>query len=402
MELFSAVQLAAHTSGVGVQSLVMVSMASAVLFVELPRRFDDSSAGIMGPKALAKSGAHMVSRCLPESGGFLLVVTAALLLRLHAPMFLSMTVAGRAGIVDPLDEQIWQEIVSEWPVLYGADTLLGFQAMLRLFVLVVATLRTLSFRSGGGADTESRSTPLSGMACALALSAMLARVALNTQDKNYWLEGPLGFELPLACEMAMVPLLSALAFAAARRASAAGVAGGVAGVAAVVSAATVWASQHYLNLADNPSIDRLFTLAHTLEVLAALGFLCSSVRTFFAPKGKGKVTASTVFIHVMMPLQQGLAAYFFLTSTPPDAMKASVGLGRPWCLLIIGNLVALGAYLFAAAMALASYLIRIDGDEESGQATTGSSNAIDLEQPLASAEPGSQEKEMVIREAIYL
>merc|ERR1719277_1039246 len=108
----------------------------------------------------------------------------------------------------------------------------------------------------------------------------------------------------------MVPLLTGLALGTVQKTPGLAI--------ATVGAAVLWASQHYLSLAADVNIDRLYTLAHTLEILASFAFLYSTVHAFF--KNVGNITASMAFMYVIMPFQQGLAVYFFLTANTPDSM----------------------------------------------------------------------------------
>jgi len=346
MEIISAIQVAAHTSGFGMEACVGVAMAVTMLGVEMPRRFGLPSVGDVRPTVLAKSCVRATAACLPEIGGVTLVASAAVFLR-----FWNAVAPSRYP--DPVDQQVWETILREWPILNGADTLLGFQAMLRLFILLTLVLRTCG-KWGKRTESERKedapSMPFSGMAAMFTLAAMIARVTLTTSTGNYEVDGPLGAQLPVTCEMAMVPLLTALVLKTATKMPAAA-------AAAATGAASWWASQHYLNFAENPSIDSLYTLAHVLEIFASLAFLSSTVCKFFGSKRKGSFTASAIFVYIMMAVQQSLAAYYYLNAWDAETWRAITGAGRPACILLAGNLMALGAYLVAAAMFLASYLV---------------------------------------------
>merc|ERR1712130_976579 len=125
-----------------------------------------------------------------------------------------------------------------------------------------------------------------------------------------------------------------------------------------MGAATAWvgttawfASFHYLNLASNPDAYKLFTLAHALEFVAAIAFLINTIVVHCGSRAV-KGCASAGFMHLVMPVQAALGAYFFLTAFEPDA--GLVGSGRPFCLLVWSNILQLGAYIIAAAFFIAS------------------------------------------------
>jgi len=127
-------------------------------------------------------------------------------------------------------------------------------------------------------------------------------------------------------------------------------------------AVTAWfASFHYLNLASNPDADKLFTLAHALELAAALAFLCNTIVAHCGTEAS-KGSASAGFMHLVMPFQAALGAYYFLTAFEPN--PALVGSGRPYCLLVWSNLLQLGAYLIAAAFFIASQFVFKDSSTE--------------------------------------
>jgi len=294
---------------------------------------------------------------MPDIGGVTLIVSVAVFLRFF-------NAVSPSQYADPVDQQLWATIIQEWPILNGADTLLGFQAMLRLFMYLAIVLRTCSKWGKSSKSDSEEESPISGMSAMFTLAGIIARVTLSTSTMNYEVDGPLGGNLPVACEMAMVPLMTMLALKTAKKMPAAV-------VAAAISAATWLASQHYLNFAENPSIDRLYTLAHVLEILASLAFLSATVYNFFGPKRKGSFTASAIFTYIIIAVQQGLAAYYFLNAWDAETWRSITGAGRPACILLAGSLMALGAYLVAAAMFLASYLANADCDSNTTAPAAG-------------------------------
>lgn len=348
MDVISAIQVAAHTSGFGIQAFVGVAMAATMLAVEMPQRFGLPSASEVSPGVMVKSIARAAGSCIPDLGGIALIVSVAVFLRVWNPV-------SPSHYADPVDQQIWADIIKDWPILNGADTLLGFQAMLRLFMYLAIVLRTCSKWGKLAKSDSTEESPISGMSAMFALAGMTARVTLCTNTTFYELDGPLGANLPVACEMAMVPLVTMLALKTAKKLPAAT-------VAAATGAAAWVASQNYLNFAANPSLDRLYTLAHVLELLGAFAFLYATVYNFFGTKRKGAFTASAIFTYIVVAVQQGLAAYYYLNAWDAETWRAITGAGRPACILLLGNLMSLGAYLVAAAMFLASYLVNADCD----------------------------------------
>merc|ERR1719215_1600158 len=73
-------------------------------------------------------------------------------------------------------------------------------------------------------------------------------------------------------------------------------------------------------------------------------------------------SASAGFMHLVMPFQAALAAYYFLTAFEPH--PSLVGSGRPFCLLVWANLLQLGAYLAAAALYTASHFVFWDRSQD--------------------------------------
>jgi hypothetical protein len=359
MDVFSAIQVASYTSGIGIQGLVGIVAGCAVICVELPKRFDNAHEAAYTPRALAKGCAHVAVRCMPEVTGLMLITGTAFLFRMFGFSQFNST---------PVEAEVWQGLVHEWPILHGSDTLLGFQAMLRLLVLFAVVFRMKGKGTTNG--EEAPRAPLSGMAAIFALAGMIARVSLSLQTHGYWLDGPLGQGLEVMYETAMVPLLTVLAYGAAKKSPIT--------ATAAIGGAALWASRHYLNFAEHESLDRLFTLAHTLEVLSAFALLYSTIRTFWEPRSSRNFSAYAGFFYLIMPIQQCLAAYYFLNTMAPWGHQV-VGSGHPVCLLMIGNLLAFGAYMCAAAMWLASYLVdREDEDGHNDNSSSGTPTAAPM------------------------
>lgn len=227
--------------------------------------------------------------------------------------------------MQPVDQEAWENIKAQWPLLMTADTLLSLQVMLRLVVLL-----SIVFRAGSGGPA-----PLSQETSALWLGANLARFALVCRSSVYKLDGPLGGFLPVACEVAVLPILLVLSRGTMRRAGAS--------LSVIAVCAICFASRHHLSLAGEASIDGLFTLAHALDFLAAVVYL---VRTVLIERTSRDVSVG--FTHMIMLIQQGLAAYYFLQAFA--AVPELVGAGLPFEFLQIGSMVAFGAYLSAAIL----------------------------------------------------
>mmetsp|Transcript_79107 Transcript_79107/g.137117 ORF Transcript_79107/g.137117 Transcript_79107/m.137117 type:complete len:407 (-) Transcript_79107:86-1306(-) len=350
------------------QFLLGVTAVATVLCIELPR-----SLGMVDLNArdVFKGCRRFFLYCAPEAIGLAAVFLMAVLLRLGGDMRVPK---------DPLSAEVWDEIKKEWPVLMGADTLLNFQSMLRVLIFTSAAFRAgllsgshgifasgreMLDKSGTGQIATAMSavtSPLSGLGAALSLGGMLARAKLCTTAEIYRLEGPLALSgyLPLLCDYCSVALLIALAFSALRHCSRTFVR------TAVASAFATWlASRHYLNLAKDSSTDGLFTLTYVLEFFAALAFLGRAVmKSCHDAEGSQHGRAFVGFVHVLMAFQQALAAYYFLTAFEPSPKL--VGAGRPFCVVIWSNLLALGAYLGAAGLYFGGLCAECSDDTSSG------------------------------------
>eukprot|EP00933_Yihiella_yeosuensis_P078493 TRINITY_DN89_c8_g1_i1.p1 TRINITY_DN89_c8_g1~~TRINITY_DN89_c8_g1_i1.p1 ORF type:complete len:357 (-),score=55.94 TRINITY_DN89_c8_g1_i1:454-1524(-) len=335
MEVLGVV--AAGGMGGAIQGVLGFAVLGGVLCHELPVKLAGLDRRDVNIVTCAKKCTQVLACALPEIIGLFTVLTMACFLRLRGDTEV---------IVDPHEKQVWEEIKQDWPILMGADTLLNLQAMLRLIVLLFLSLRA----------KWSGSSPLTGMSAIFLFSAMVARGSLSTQTRDYRLEGPLalGGDLPIACEAAMIPFLATLGVTALREMPITAI--------SAISMATAMSQCHYLNLARNPSMDSLFILAHLLELLSAFAFVARTISICFSP-GERKSSTSVGFMQFIMPIQQALSTYYFLTAFGPDANL--VGRGRPFCILIIGSLLQLGAYLCAAAIHFGVFFEAVES--ESGE-----------------------------------
>jgi len=306
------------------QAVVGSAVVGGVLAYELPHKVAGMDAGQVTMRAYVKGGVNVVCRCLPEVLGVVTILTMSVLLRVRGDSGLAL--------VDPVEIQSWNKILQEWPILMGADTLLNLQCMLRLLLLMFLGIR---------ADQKGRS-PLSGVASVFLLGSMLARSTLSTRSLGYRLEGPLslGGDLGVACEAAMIPFLAAVSMKALKRLPV---------VAGAIGLAVAYSRVHYFRLAENTADDTLFTLAHILELFAALAYLLRTISIYCTSTKENRSSAFVGFMHFLMPAQQALAAYYWLTAFTPDS-QLPIGNGKPWCLLIWTNLLALGALLCSLAL----------------------------------------------------
>jgi len=309
--------LASSSFALSAETLMCVAVAMVVLRLELQRRAgtgpDIGSRRDAGN--YAQNAKRLLKECAPEAASLMACLTLAAALRARGDVS-----------HQPSDAEAWSQIKAQWPLLLTADTLLSLQAMLRLVVLLSNVLR---------AGTSGNSVPLSEEASALWLGANTARLMLLCCTTTYMLDGPLGGMLPAACEIAVIPILLALSRGTLRRAAVS--------LVMVVAIAACFASRNHLALVGNPITDALFTLAHTLDLLAGFIYL---VRTVLIERRTQDVSVG--FTHLLMPIQQGLSAYYFWQAF--SFVPELVGAGLPFEVLQIGNTVCFGAYFAASAL----------------------------------------------------
>ncbi|CAE7363514.1 dbp9 [Symbiodinium natans] len=329
-----------HTLGVGVACAAFVTS-------ELQRRFELTNVNVKAQSV------RILCRSLPETCALVTTLLVALALRLFS------NPDRNVSMTNPAEIQVWEQIKQEWPVLMGADTLLAVQAMLRLLVWVMVVFRTSQCTTGSA---------LSGAPGTLFLAAAGARSLLAAQTAAYGLDGPLGGSFAVFCEVASAAWLAAMCSKIGS--------GSVCSGAAFAMAA--WAaSRHYLNLSGaepggDYSHDKLFILAHCLEFFGSIALLAQSVRCV---AGESENQGRTLnprraswdgFVYLVLAIQQALPAYYFLTAFAPS--QSLVGEGRPFCLLIMANLLQLAFLLCALAFYVAGLLgTSSTGDEGEGQ-----------------------------------
>jgi len=311
------------TGGVA-ETLICTVVAMLVLRIELQRR------AVTGPNFGSREGGgyaeecqRILRQCAPEAAGVIACLTLAAALRARGDV---MSTAGA------VDEAAWAQIKADWPLLITADTLLSLQAMLRFVVLVSVALRC----------SGNQTVPLADEVGTLWLGAGLARLVTGSRANAYLLDGPLGGNLPFACEIAVIPLLFVVGRDTLRRAPST--------MVAIVVATAIFAGRNHLNLASDTVADSCFIAAHCMDFLASIAYLMRTLLVDSGPRGSA-AHISMGFVHLLMPIQQSLAAYYFVRAF--EASPVLVGAGRPFHLLQIGNIAQLGAYLGAASLYLA-------------------------------------------------
>merc|ERR1719330_12759 len=327
MDSFGADIMSSATSGheasasfaLSGEALMCVVVAMVVLRSELQRRA--GSGPDIGSRRDASRYAQNCKRvlreCAPEAAGLMACLTLAAALR------------ARGDVVQPPEAEAWEQIKAQWPLLMTADTLLSLQAMLRLVVLLSIVLRA----SGSGCQAA-----LSEESSALWMAANAARLLLLCRTSMYMLDGPLGGVVPVACEIAVMPILFVLSRGAFHRAALT--------LVLIVAAVACFAHRNHLALCGDAVSDSLFIAAHSLDLLASFAHL---VHSLFVERHAPEVSIG--FTHLLMPIQQALAAYYFWVafSFAPEL----VGAGKPFEVLQIGSIVSFGACFAASALYLA-------------------------------------------------
>jgi len=265
---------------------------------------------------------------------------------------------GDRGVPQDMDD-VWSSIKNEWPILITADTLLSLQAMIRLVIAASVVLRT--------DDRPTAAAPLTDEPAAFLCLATCARIAMLSRTPHYMLDGPFGGVLPVACEVAVIPLLAVIAKGTAKKTL-------FSSCMAMVVA--LWfANRNHLNLADDSYGDVLFILAHTLELATAFFYLVRTLSVVCDADCNSASAAQVGLVHVLMALQAALPAYYFVVAfehTPELIEK-----GHPFEVLQYGNLAAFGAYLAALALHTAV--------TETSESETPAPAAVAVAQPMVAA-----------------
>lgn len=253
---------------------------------------------------------------------------------------------------DPGDLHAWEEIKRAWPLLTTADSLMALQAMLRLMVLISAVDHPLSY--SGLMDPK----PLAGIPALFMLAAGLLRVYLWFFSPEHALEGPLSGPVNLAFEVGALPILAWLAFSRSRDPEDRSawlqwqvLLRGLVTVGTFVVLA-VLSTQHQIPLAEDYWRDSLFTYAELLELPAAVVIVLETVMANWTAR-----TAFAGFAHAMLPIQQALPWYFFLTAFDSQLEKACIG--QPLPLLRITGALQVGLLLFAMAFHIGLWVAEV-------------------------------------------
>ncbi|CAJ1429173.1 unnamed protein product [Effrenium voratum] len=234
------------------------------------------------------------------------------------------------------DEALWSGINAEWPILKTADTLLGIQAMMRLVLLSSALLRQ---------EEETSAFAMEPAGFLLAASLTRSLLLLLSPWEVYHLDGPLGGNLNLACELCAVPMAAYLCRSLGRRGFF------CAGLALLLGCV---ACAQRLSLADpgQEHLDVLFSWSQLLDLAVAVSFLCRCVNLWTEAKG-----AFMVFSLFELPAQQLLGAIFMLCAwgaAPFQEVDGIVGAGHPLLMMQSSSLAEVTVYLVAAVVFVSS------------------------------------------------
>lgn len=261
---------------------------------------------------------YTLKKYMPETIGLAVLALIAGVLRMKGPT------------EPPLDDAAWNEIVSQWPWLMTADTLLGFQSMLRFLLFNSALLRL---------GSKGCLSALSLEASAFFLAAMAVRVALFWYSPAYHLDGPVGGNISGGFELATLLPLSALVLSTGSWSLKS-----LMLIITGIAASAVAGSYHHFKLADDEVYaNNGFVLIHCLETCAAIAHLFQA--------GSVALVSSGGIVALSLPVQQVLSAYYFLEAF--EAVPALVGSGCPFELMWVTSNVQLGIYLFSGAVYLA-------------------------------------------------
>jgi hypothetical protein len=271
----------------------------------------------------------VLTKCSLEVGGLALLSAAMVSLRMRN----SHTTTG----IDDADDEAWEQITKEWPVLLTADTLLGAQTLLKVLICVSLLLRN-----------ESPKAPSLGALAVLWCMGHAARLALVYRSSDYLLDGPLGGNIPVGGEIAVFLASLCLGWRSACKHPLSLV---------FASGVLTWfASRNRLNLAGDSTTDSLFIFAHAAEIMAAVAYSASAVlvATDITKNTDSDECITAGFTHFLMFVQHLAPAYYFTTAFPPSSEM--MGAGQPFMLLQYGNLACVAVLLASFMMYSAMHL----------------------------------------------
>lgn len=298
-----------------IEAIFCMAVVMVMLRLELFRRAVESRPGDLIQSA--DKYKKLLRECAPEALGTLSCVALVVVLRFRGDT-ISETLDGHS-------KEAWESIKAQWPVLLTADTLLAIQVMLRLVVVLSAILRS---------GASSGNSPVLEECAALWCGGAIARCLVLQRSQAYWLEGPVGGLLPALLEALLAPLLFLLGYRAMRRSAVA--------ICLVSILVAFFAKRNNLNIAEEEDANIFFTAAHCFEFLSAL--LYAGRTMLLDNDGQSSLT----FTHLMMIIQQSLAAYFWLQAFEPDTNLNGCGLGI--FAIQISCLGQLCAYIAAASL----------------------------------------------------
>jgi len=235
------------------------------------------------------------------------------------------------------DDQLWQEITKDWPLLMTADSLLSIQSMIRVVMLLSALLRD-------GAVGNTALVPEAATFMLFASVCRLGLIGLSPFDV-YHLDGPLGGAVYVIFEVVAFPLLLLLSHGMVYQ--------GARGIVVLASGAFfsyVAASNQQFHLADDAKLDLLFSMALIFELPAAMSFLVRSCTAAVSTTEQMAKHSYALFTHFVLPIQQGLSLYFLLVGLAPplETPESNVRVGHPFEFMWAAGAAQVVMYLLAA------------------------------------------------------
>jgi len=340
-------------SNVGLMEAVACVVLVVVVLLEFHRRAARNEGGNFGGfrsgKSYAESTKQILFQCAPEALGLLTCIAIVAALLAH----------GNEGVSED-QQEVWEQIKRDWPLLTCGDTLLTLQSMLRFIVLLSAVLRS----------ADASLTSVSDEAAAAFAGSSFIRALLFCRSAAYKLDGPVGGNLPAICDIASL----ALAFAIGRKAL-----WRRPSVSLITFVSIMWLSfRHRMNVADgDDSADALFVAAYIFDCIGAFVYLARSILI------EAPLHYASLVQHLLMAIQASFGAYYFVYALNDDGLA---DVGKPIQVLQLTNFLAAGAYLGSAATLLAEISL---GAEEAKRADEERSAAVRPTVASASSVPAT-------------